>query len=272
MRMFKGCAGLILLVPVLVAEDPPPYPLHEALKAKAYDRALEVLRLTTEVDAPDSSGHTPLCLAANNRKADAYDVAIALLRHGANPNMADSAGYAPLHYAAKAGNLAVVEALVRYGAKVNAEYGPPGVSESEPGWTPLYIARLKNRRRVASFLVERGGKVHEAQEQNLAYEQRVADLLEAARSTPDVSVEDYEQMTNAERLAYAYEEALSASIRAGREIGIDPEKVLYLEALKHQMESRLSSERPSHLTEAEWLERVHREVAAAATASVAKGK
>ena len=174
-----------------------------------------------------------------------------------------------MHYAAKTGNLAVVEALVGFGAKINPEYRSPEVDENELGWTPLYLARIKNRKRVAKFLVERGGTVHASQKQDLDYQQRVKELLEEARNSySDVSEEDYSRMANADKLAYAYDKALNASIRAGRDIGIDPEKILYLEALKHQIESRISGGKPPNLSDSQWIEQIHLEADSAATAAV----
>ena len=258
MNVVKGYIGLSLVVLLHAAEESPVFPMHEALKGKKYDQALEALLLVTDVDSPDDSGNTPLCLASKNGNADAYDMVIALLRRGADPNISDNKGYMPLHYAAKSGNLAVVEALIRFGARINPEYRHPETGEGKPGWTPLYLARMKNRKRVADFLVIMGGKIHSSQKQDLDYRQRVNELLEQMKSY-DISEEDYSNMTNAEKLAYAYDQTLSASIQAGKEIGIDPDKILYLEALKHQIESRISNGKPPNISESEWIEQIHME-------------
>lgn len=270
MSNIKGYIVLVLIVLISAAEEKPVFPLHEALKSKEYDRALEALQLSTDVDSADESGNTPLCLAAKNGSADAYYMVSELLRYGADPNITDGKGYAPLHYAAETGNLAVVESLIRFGARINPEYRPPGLSESEFGWTPLYLARLKNRKRVAKFLIEMGGNVDSSQDVDLDYRQRIQDILENL-SQSDISVDDYTQMTNAEKLAYAYDKSLSASIQAGRDIGIDPEKILYLEALKHQIESRISRGNPPQISDSQWIDRILMESDAAATTAV-KGR
>lgn len=269
MKLVRVPIGIVFLVVAHVAGEERVFPLHEALKAREYDRALEALQLTTNMDLRDGSGNTALCLAAKNGSADAYDMAIALLRYGADPNVADGKGQSPLHYAAKVGNLAVVEALVRFGSKLNPEYRPLGISENEPGWTPLYYARIKNRTRVVNFLEKRGGKVHDSQDKYLDYHQRVKDLLdEAKKSSHDVTFEDYNHMSNRDRLAYAYSKAINASIRAGRDVGIDSDKILYLEALKHQIESRISGEIPPNITEDKWIDQIYLEADKAATAAV----
>ena len=55
MNIVKGCMGIALLVLAHAAGEKPEFPLHEALKAKEYDRALEALQLATKVDLPDGS-------------------------------------------------------------------------------------------------------------------------------------------------------------------------------------------------------------------------
>ena len=67
---------------------------------------------------------------------------------------ANPSGVTPLHFAAEAGNVAVVTALLDAGADVNA-------TEAEWAQTPLIFAAAANRSEVIKLLVARGAKVNE---------------------------------------------------------------------------------------------------------------
>ncbi|KAK3299914.1 ankyrin repeat-containing domain protein [Chaetomium fimeti] len=63
-----------------------------------------------EVDSKDSSGRTPLSLAAEH----GYEaVAKLLLENGAEIDLKDAQGYAPIDWAAKGGHVAVSKLLGR---------------------------------------------------------------------------------------------------------------------------------------------------------------
>ncbi len=61
-------------------------------------------------------------------------------------------GYTPLDWAARAGHTAVVEYLIRRGAKVNAA--------DNDGWTPLHLAARHGHLEVVKLLVEHGADIH----------------------------------------------------------------------------------------------------------------
>lgn len=133
--------------------------LHFELKRNHYDHALVAMMLTKDIDMiEETSGMTALGLAAMDESADAFDMVERLvLQYGADLKLADTNGYTALHYAAAAGNLAVVKFLANFGARVDVE------KEEEQGYrrdghriTPLYMAYKHDRPRVAEFLRMRG--------------------------------------------------------------------------------------------------------------------
>ena len=132
-------------------------PLHHALHRRDYDRALPLMAAEADIDRLDPVyGMTPLGLASQDETADAIDMVQPLLRsYGADPKVVDRQDYTALHYAATAGNHAVVEALLRFGADVDAA---PPTAEGEPV-TPLLLAWRRGRHRIAALL-----RVHGATE------------------------------------------------------------------------------------------------------------
>jgi len=69
-----------------------------------------------------------------------------------NINSKDKVGRTPLHYAARNGNLEIVELLIKYGAKVS--------SSSITNEEPLHEAVYKGHLEVAKFLLDKGAKVN----------------------------------------------------------------------------------------------------------------
>ena len=133
--------------------------LHFELKNHHYDHALAAMMLTEDIDMiEDTTGMTALGLAAKDESADAFDMVEPLvLKHGADVNLADANGYTALHYAAAAGNLAVVQFLANSGARVDVEKEEE-TDKRRAGnrITPLYMAYKHDRPRVAEFLRMRG--------------------------------------------------------------------------------------------------------------------
>ena len=128
--------------------------LHFELRRKHYDHALEAMVLAKDIDmVEETSGMTALGLAAKDESADAIDMVRPLvLRFGADPKIADAKGHTALHYAAAAGNLAVVKFLADHGGEVDAVNPLLKVRRV----TPLYMAYQKGRMRIADFLKFRG--------------------------------------------------------------------------------------------------------------------
>lgn len=127
--------------------------LHFELKSKHYDHALSAMMLAEDIDMiEETTGMTPLGLAAKDESADAIDVVKPLvLKYGADLKLADDKGFTPLHYAVIAGNYAVVEFLANHGADVEAV----NILNERPV-TPLYLAYQHDRPRIAEFLKMRG--------------------------------------------------------------------------------------------------------------------
>lgn len=133
--------------------------LHFELKRNHYDHALVAMMLTEDIDMiEETTGMTALGLAAKDESADAFDMVERLvLKYGADLKLADSNGYTALHYAAAAGNLAVVKFLANFGARVDVEKAEgQGYRRDGQRITPLYMAYKYDRPRVAEFLRMRG--------------------------------------------------------------------------------------------------------------------
>ena len=131
-------------------------PLHYALFRKQYDAALAAMPLAEDIDALDPVyGQTPLGMAAMDESASAYEMVRPLLVvYGADPDVTDKQGFTALHYAARAGNYAVAELLLEFGADVDAE----NPLHADMWITPLWMAYQKNRTRLADFLKRRGAR------------------------------------------------------------------------------------------------------------------
>ncbi len=94
-------------------------------------------------------GYTPLLLAAKNGDAAMIET---LLKGGADPNQATTNGTSPLMFAAASGNVAAVKTLLDKGADIAAK-------EKAMGQTPLMFAAANGRVDVVKQLVGRGADV-----------------------------------------------------------------------------------------------------------------
>ena len=118
-------------------------PLHYAAYCGNVAAVKRLLRSGANPNATDEIGQTPLHMT--NR----FDVATILLKHGADPNIKTKHdGRTPLHYAAAEGRLAVVGALLKYGAIVDVK--------DNYGKTPLYLATTNAHTDVVSYLLKKG--------------------------------------------------------------------------------------------------------------------
>lgn len=94
------------------------------------------------------SGMTPLYAAVNEGSAAIVE---ALLRAGARTDAVTSQGWTPLHLAVQHERAEeMIEMLLRAGAEVNA------FSDLNPGWTPLYSTAIFGSPPVARLLLEAG--------------------------------------------------------------------------------------------------------------------
>ena len=112
------------------------------------DVAARLIAAGADAAAADAVGRTALSVASN-----AAVVAL-LVNAGADANRGDARGHAPLHYAVRARNVEVVQALVAAGADVNA------ASPGKDGDTPLLVACTTNNVSMARVLAELGADVN----------------------------------------------------------------------------------------------------------------
>ena len=133
-------------------------PLQYALIVKRYDEALKAMSQVMDINSISPlTGLTALCLASQDESADAIDMVQPLVQiYLADVAQPDAVGNTPLHYAAHAGNLAVVQFLISNGADVNAA--------NVSGGTPLFAALEKDRSRIAEYLLNFGAKELTAEE------------------------------------------------------------------------------------------------------------
>jgi hemoglobin len=123
--------------------------LHEAAAAGDLESVELLMGLGVDVDVPDRGGHTPLYGAAN--EGGSVAVVQALVRAGADVNACGGVKRCtPLHMAARRGFVAIAEALLACGADIGAR--------DSLGVTPLGRALNCRKSEIAAFLRTRGGR------------------------------------------------------------------------------------------------------------------
>lgn len=159
----KVALALLVAVSSLIgaaAEEGASTPLHRALQERDYDAAIQLLRSGADATAESAEGELPLVVAADDGSADAFDVVRELLRFGARSYMEHPNGDTALHRAARRGNMAVVELLVRHGADVNASRTRDTVVGKLVD-TPLSLAYAYGHFRVGEYLESMGARAPE---------------------------------------------------------------------------------------------------------------
>lgn len=111
----------------------------------------ECCRSSTNKDAPDFTGKTPLMIAAELGRLFAVQI---LLQHGAQAHITDSAGFSVLHHAVKSGNLKVVRWLIEntnidINAKDNHNLTPLQISETN-------VSETGDMEKITALLLEHG--------------------------------------------------------------------------------------------------------------------
>ncbi|KAG5881158.1 hypothetical protein JTB14_024575 [Gonioctena quinquepunctata] len=124
-------------------------PLHYA----AHKGLLKVCHLlvssSLELDEFDKEQNTPLMLAINSNENDVVQY---LVRTGASITIKGTDGMTPLHVAAKCGNLAACEVLLKAGVTIKNYIN----SQDDGGWTPLVWACENGFGDVADLLINKG--------------------------------------------------------------------------------------------------------------------
>lgn len=105
--------------PSLVHTPDPWNPLFTAARAGRLEVAKLLIERGAVIDGTNDKGNTPLWFACQSpaNAADRIAIAELLLDHGANPRRDCEDGTTALHFAASRGPLAMVELLIRRGAK-----------------------------------------------------------------------------------------------------------------------------------------------------------
>jgi ankyrin repeat protein len=98
-----------------------------------------------DLNATDLEGRSALLVAAGSGDEDSADLVAWMVAKTGDPNRADAAGSTPLHLAVQNNRKAVVSALLRNGARVNAT--------NDLGQQPLHLARGEG---IAKLLVAKG--------------------------------------------------------------------------------------------------------------------
>lgn len=106
-------------------------------------------RKSTEVDAPDQKGNTPLALAVQNGQVAAVAL---LLEHGANANASLRSGSTLLHDAAMRNDPDIASLLLDHEADIEA-------GERGSRMTPLAQAAFSGSTETAAVLLQRGASV-----------------------------------------------------------------------------------------------------------------
>jgi uncharacterized protein len=110
--------------------------VHRAMMRHSLPEVTQALSQGGAVDALDEGGRTPLFYAAKDGDLPIIDE---LTRHGANPNAQDKSLETPLHFAAREYRLEAAQRLIESGANPNAQ--------DNHGNTPLWRAVFESRGR-----------------------------------------------------------------------------------------------------------------------------
>ncbi len=237
-------------------------PVHYHLAQRHYDEALKLLPDVKDIDAIEPlTGSTALIFAAFDDSADAYDMVQTLVtEYGANPTVSDRNGLTPLHYAVIAGNLAVVEFLVKEGADVNA--APDNPCSSCPKVTPLHVAYQRGNLRVAQFLESRGSEVIDWKTRaDLELQAKIRETLEDMDKTmpDDVDPKEWKRL----RFTAMFNEAVDQLEAAGRR----EESAAFQRLRAPLLEAIENTPQPAGMSSGAWLQSVMQNVAARVAAN-----
>jgi ankyrin repeat protein len=129
------------------------YALVQAIQQGDVQAARTCIRYGANVHFQDPHNNTPIILASQNKFSCSFDMVDMLLDAGANPNDANMDDWTPLHYAAKNGDLYILQVLHEYGAKVSAY--------DKRGRTPLIVAVSNGQQEAVHHLIQMQALVHQ---------------------------------------------------------------------------------------------------------------
>lgn len=182
-------------------------------------------------------GGTPLCDAAQGKSADSFDVALELITNGARPDQQCEGGFTPLHFASTAGNLAIIDLLVRHGADISADGpGPDAVD------TPLYRALAEGHARVAGYLERQGATISSEVRESIESLGRVMKAINSIGPSPFPAGSPEDAQWEALMAIEIFEEYDRNAA--------DPLVVRTMKELKHLLET---NPKPSDMSQPEWL-------------------
>jgi len=197
MVRFVGFVFVAILIEIMpCSSDPFPFPtkqekqLWKAAENGDIKKVRQLITSGADVNASQESGYTALTFAVVwSESINKLGVAKLLLQSGAKVDpIVQLTGATPLFYAAKTGNFALTQLLLKHGAKANARDGDNSVimwvtegntleeakavkiidllikhgadvnAKSSVGNTALSWAKQNSRLKVARFLVQKGAK------------------------------------------------------------------------------------------------------------------
>ena len=115
----------------------------EAASAGDEEMLIELISSGANINAPDESGYTALCAAAEGAWSRGIEI---LLAHKANPNTQDrSVSWSPLMHSVAEGCEECAKLLIEAGADLEAV--------DDDGWTALFIASNNGDAALVKFLL-----------------------------------------------------------------------------------------------------------------------
>jgi hypothetical protein len=135
-----------------IAVEKPVTDINEAVLAEDLETVKQHISYGTDINSGNSYGITPLHWASGNQESG--KITELLLKHGANVDAERTDGATPMHHATHYNKIKSVEALLRYGANLEARDG------SQFGSTPLHAAAWRSDPQIVELLITEGAEVN----------------------------------------------------------------------------------------------------------------
>lgn len=153
MQTLRRIAVLLAVSFATLLSDDIESKFRKALAHHHYDEVIALVRQGfVYIDAPFDDGSSPLCLAPFDESAEGFDIALELVAHRASVDRMCMDELRQLHRAAEAGNLAIIDLLVRNGADVSPQSHPEH-------YTPLFVVLSYGNGCVAKALERQGATI-----------------------------------------------------------------------------------------------------------------